>query len=228
VLARSNRLAVAVAGMLALFPAAAAEPPWPSKDAIDRVLQSRPFPDARAIERAPIARPPRIELRVPGMDVEALARQHTEANRVSAMQTQPSSLRIFVTLDMPTGSLRTLAEQAARSGAVLVLRGLKDQSMRATLAKVQALTGEHSVSWQIDPEAFKRFAVERAPTFVLMTGSGQTAAEPACTSECPTGTGFVAVAGDVTIDYALSAMVRQVPSAKAHAQPFLTRLKESP
>lgn len=113
---------------------------------------------------------------------------------------------------MPAASLKGLADQAARSGAVLVLRGLKNNSMRTTLDAVQALIGERQVGWQIDPEAFKHFRVERAPTFVLLTGSTAS---------------FVAVAGDVSLDYALHAMERQVPSSKPYAQPFLTRLKDS-
>ena len=113
---------------------------------------------------------------------------------------------------MPAASLKALADQAAQSGAVLILRGLKDHSMRATLAAVQALVGERQVAWQIDPEAFKHFGVERAPTFVLLTGSTAS---------------FVAVAGDVTVDYALEAMMRQVPASRPHAQPFLTLLKGS-
>jgi conjugal transfer pilus assembly protein TrbC len=210
--------------LFAMLPAGAAEPMWPSQESIDRVRQSRPFPDARAIERAPIARPPRIESRAAGTDVEALAKQHAAA-KIALREPPQSALRIFVTLDMPAASLRALADQAARSGAALVLRGLKDQSMRATLAKVRALIGERHVAWQIDPQAFTRFAVAHAPTFVLMTGA---AAEPACVSECPTGPSFVAVAGDVSLDYALHAMVRQVPSARLHAAPYLARLKDSP
>ena len=130
---------------------------------------------------------------------------------------------------MPAASLRGLADQAARSGATLVLRGLKDNSMRATLASVQSLIGERHLAWQIDPLAFTRYGIERAPTFVLRTGGvGATAAESACTSDCRASSAFVAVAGDVSLDYALEAMVRQVPSVKPQALPYLTRLKGTP
>ncbi|MBE7524481.1 MAG: hypothetical protein HS109_19170 [Burkholderiales bacterium] len=68
---------------------------------------------------------------------------------------------------MPRASLQLLTDQAARSGAVLVLRGLKANSMRETLAAVSSLIGERQVAWVIDPEAFARYRIERAPTFVL-------------------------------------------------------------
>jgi conjugal transfer pilus assembly protein TrbC len=222
---RTDRLSLALVALLSL-PAVAAEPAWPSRETIDRVRQSRPFPDSRAIERAPVARPPRVEPPATGTDVEALARQHATAKIASRGQPPELALRIFVTLDMPAASLRALAEQAARSGAALVLRGLKDQSMRATLAQLERLTAGRNVAWQIDPQAFTRFAVAHAPTFVLVTSSGLP--EQACASDCPTSATYVAVAGDVTLDYALHAMVRQVPSARPHAAPFLSRLKERP
>ena len=129
---------------------------------------------------------------------------------------------------MPAASLKGLVDQAARSGATLVLRGLKDQSMRKTVAAAHELIGERQVAWQIDPEAFMQFGVERAPTFVLLTGgAGGRARESSCTVDCPLASSFVAIAGDVSIDYALQSMVRQVPSAGPHAEPFLKRLKDS-
>lgn len=209
---RTDHLAIALIAFFAMLPAGAAEPAWPSQEAIDRARQARPFPDAQAIERAPIALPPRVDPPAAGLDIEALVRKHAGTGTPSREQPVQSALRVFVTLDMPAASLKGLADQAARSGAVLVLRGLKNDSMRKTLAAVQALMGERQVAWQIDPEAFKHFGVERAPTFVLLTGSTAS---------------FVAVAGDVTLDYALHAMVRQAPAARPYAQPFLTRLKDS-
>ena len=209
---RADRLGVVLIALVAMLPASAAEPEWPSQEAIERARKARPFPDAQAIERAPIASPPRIAPPAAGTDIEALVRKHDGTGNPSSTQREQPVLRVFVTLDMPAASLKALADQAARSGAVLVLRGLKDNSMRATLAAVQALIGERKIAWQIDPEAFKHFGVERAPTFVLLTSSAAS---------------FVAVAGDVSIDYALHAMVRHAPRAEVHAQPFLTRLKDS-
>ena len=225
---RIDRLGIALIALFTTLPAATAEPAWPSQETIDRMRQARPFPDARAIERAPTPLPPRVAPSAAGTDIEALIRKHAGTAKPSREQPAQSPLRVFVTLEMPAASLKGLADQAARSGAALVLRGLKDHSMRATLAAVQALIGERQVAWQIDPEAFKRFAVERAPTFVLLTGGpAGTAGESSCTADCPLASSFVAIAGDVSLDYALHAMVRQVPRAKPHAHPFLTRLKDS-
>ncbi len=224
-----DRLGIALITLCAALPASAAEPTWPSKETVDRIRETHPFPDAKALGRTPIASPPKVDPRAAGTDIEALVRQYTGATSRSTPQSPQSALSIFVTLDMPAASLRGLADQAARSGATLVLRGLKDNSMRATLTSVQSLIGERNVAWQIDPLAFTRYAVERAPTFVLLTGSaGATSTETACTSDCRAPSAFVSVAGDVSLDYALDAMVRQVPSAKPQALLYLTRLKGAP
>lgn len=224
-----DRVGIGLMALCAALAAHAAEPAWPSKETIDHIRETHPFPDAKALGRTPIASPPKVYPQAAGTDIKALVRQYAGATLSTTAQSPQVALRIFVTLDMPAASLRGLADQAARSGATLVLRGLKDNSMRATLARVQSLIGKRNVAWQIDPLAFTRYAVERAPTFVLLTGSsGATSTESACTPDCRAPSAFVAIAGDVSLEYALEAMVRQVPSAKPQALPYLARLKGAP
>jgi type-F conjugative transfer system pilin assembly protein TrbC len=148
--------------------ALAQTPQWPTAQDIDRALKANPFPDADRIGAQPI--PSRLAW------IRNAARSTSKrwqggkvhlpnAGTTSGAATVP--LRIFITLDMPRASLQLLTDQAARAGAVLVLRGLKSQSMRQTVAVVQELIGKRRVAWVIDPEAFTRFAVRQAPTFVL-------------------------------------------------------------
>ena len=227
--ALTDSAGIALLALCAALAAHAAEPAWPSKQAVERIRETHRFPDAGALDRTPIASPPKVDARAAGTDIEALVRQYAGATAPATAQTSLPTLRIFVTLDMPAASLRGLADQAARSGATLVLRGLKGNSMRATLASVQSLIGERHLAWQIDPLAFARYAVERAPTFVLLTGGGgATAAASACTPDCRAASAFVAVAGDVSLDYALEAMLRQVHSARPQVLPYLARLKGVP
>ena len=90
------------------------------------------------------------------------------------------------------------------------------------------MIGERKVAWQIDPQAFARYAVERAPTFVLLTTGAGTRAGESVHPDCRPDPAYVAIAGDVSLNYALEAMVRQVPSARPQALPYLTRLKGAP
>lgn len=139
-----------------------------------------------------------------------------------ALPPQEPALRIFVTLDMPQGSLRRLVDQAERAGAVLVLRGLKNQSMRQTVASVSDLLGQRKAGWVIDPEAFERHGVEAAPTFLLTTGED---APPRSATTCTVPRPFISASGDVSLDYALEHMVRRHPGAAAVAGPYLSRLR---
>ena len=160
---------------------------------------------------------------------QALARGKVHLpNAGAASGAAPTPLRIFITLDMPRASLQLLTDQAARAGAVLVLRGLKSQSMRQTVAVVQELIGKRRVAWVIDPEAFTRFAVRQAPTFVLTLNDAANDAQRGCNAGCATPASFVSVAGDVSLDYALETIQRRQPEAAPRAEPLLKRLRASP
>jgi type-F conjugative transfer system pilin assembly protein TrbC len=71
-------------------------------------------------------------------------------------------LVIFVSLSMPEASLQSLYQEALEKGAVLVLRGLQDDSFKKTGATLQRL----GIALQIDPTLFKRYEVQQVPTFI--------------------------------------------------------------
>ena len=209
--------------------ALAQTPPWPTAQNIDRALKANPFPDADRIGSQAIPQPPRVEPQRGAIDIEALARGKVPLPNAGATSgTAPTPLRIFITLDMPRASLQLLTDQAARAGAVLVLRGLKSQSMRQTIAVVQELIGKRRVAWVIDPEAFTRFAVRQAPTFVLTLTDAGSDMQGRCGAGCATPASFVSVAGDVSLDYALETIQRRQPEAAPRAEPLLKRLRASP
>ncbi len=223
-------LIAALAPALALAQA----PHWPSAADRERALKARPFPSIERLESQAVPRPPEappVRQGPPGSgtDVEAMARSAAALPQsLAAPMAEASPLRIFVTLAMPEASLRQLVDQASRAGAVLVLRGLKDQSMRQTLATVRDLIGDRPVGWLVDPQAFERFAVRQAPTFVLdLNEPGPAGAELACESGRPMPEAFVSVAGDVSLDYALEAILRRRPEAAARIDPLLKRLRGS-
>jgi conjugal transfer pilus assembly protein TrbC len=230
--ARTDRFALAatacVLGLLASASAHAQTPRWPDAADIERAQQAHPFPSPDRLGVQPAPPPPRMTLPAaqPPTDIEALARAGARLGQAAATASAPVPLRIFVTLEMPRASLQLLADQAARSGAVLVLRGLKANSMRETLAAVSGLIGDRQVAWVIDPEAFARYRVERAPTFVLsLDDRGDTATS--CGSDCRTPAAFASVSGDVSLDHALEILARQRPDAGALVAPMLNRLRGS-
>lgn len=164
-----------------------------------------------------------------GVDVEGLARAYEQHRRAfestrSYSSDQPALL-VFVTLGMPEQTLRLLVDQATRTQAIMVLRGLENASIRKTAARVQQLIGQRRVEWLIDPEAFDRFGVSQAPTFVLVKAFAPI--NDCASGTCLTPDAFASIAGDVSIDYALEAIERRAPRFSPETQLFLGRIRGS-
>jgi len=161
------------------------------------------------------------------IDVEGLARAY-EQNRQAFEKDKGNAsdqpvLFVFVTLGMPEQTLRLLIDQAARTRAVMVLRGLKNGSIRQSAAHVQQLIGQKQVEWLIDPQAFDRFGVNQAPTFVLVKALAPI--NDCASGSCIAPNAFAAIAGDVSIDYALEAIERRAPRFSPEARLFLKRIR---
>ena len=124
---------------------------------------------------------------------------------------------IMISFSMPAESIKGLFQEAARTGAKVILRGMVDNSMKATATQLMTLLGvdpqasEQQMKKQvaavsqpafaIDPTLFQRFKVDKVPTFVVPL-----AALESCSDEkCPAPP-YAKVAGDVSLAYALHAI----------------------
>ena len=208
-----------------------AQPPhWPNADDMTHARQTHPFPPLERLNAQHPRAVPRIQsgaMPVTSLDIAAIARQGAALSSQTAVSPSASHLQIFITLAIPRASLERLVEQASRTGATLVLRGLKAQSLRETLAAVRPLIEAHPVAWVIDPEAFARYQVTLAPTFVLTLNEASKETDQApCGGACATPTSFVSVVGDVSLDYALDAIARQRPTTVPTVTALLKRLRE--
>ena len=114
---------------------------------------------------------------------------------------------------MPERTLRLLIEQAAQRTGRLDVRGLKNAPIQQTAALVQQLMGQSGVKFQIDPQAFDRFGILFAPTFVMVKAGGK--GFRLCGRHLRWPDAFVSIAGDVSIDYALRAMAQRAPRFKS-------------
>jgi type-F conjugative transfer system pilin assembly protein TrbC len=77
----------------------------------------------------------------------------------------PSSSKemiVFVSLGMPSNSLKQLAIEAEKTKTRLVIRGLLDNNFKTTMTRLQEL----KILVEIDPTLFELFEVERVPTFI--------------------------------------------------------------
>lgn len=148
--------------------------------------------------------------------------------RLYAPALQPeAALFVLVSLSMPQSSLERLAAQAGKAGATLVLRGVVDGSLTRTAEMTAAVIRQHpGAQFQIDPTLFRRFNVDKVPTFVL---AAPTAQGQSCGKDCDAQHTFVRVSGDVTLDYALEHLARQAnPRFATLAEQRLKQLRGTP
>ncbi len=75
---------------------------------------------------------------------------------------------VFVSFSMPKQSLVALSKEAKNHGAVLVMRGLKDDSFKATQAAFEGLGKDVESGIEINPEAFETYQIKQVPVFVLV------------------------------------------------------------
>jgi conjugal transfer pilus assembly protein TrbC len=138
-------------------------------------------------------------------------------------QSAPWQLTVFVSLRMPQASLVSLAREAGRGGARLVLMGSEGEEfdLSATQRQVREINRlccdkRPQPVWQIDPPQFARYGIRAVPAFVLSKGQSVT--------------DFTKITGDMPLSAALQSMAQQSrepgasDAAKAlYAKVFATR-----
>jgi conjugal transfer pilus assembly protein TrbC len=181
-------------------------------------LRAVPVPSTPNLDRLP-----QPQERKP-LDLAAIARGYEGAgDRIGQVSANGPGLLVFVSFSMPQQTLERLVEQAARAKATLVLRGFINNSLQETVLRVQRLIGQREVAFQIDPQAFDRFAIVKTPSFVVVREGAQ--AKPCSSGQCFATDAFVSTAGDVSLDYALEYIQRTAPKFSREAAHFLKRIR---
>jgi conjugal transfer pilus assembly protein TrbC len=113
--------------------------------------------------------------------------RNTHTDILSTPKNTEPKILVFVSFSMPKASLRALACEAAKHNAVLVIRGLKDDSFKTTQQAFLDLVGEGQKldqanaqkiakgyeeasmqGFEVNPELFKTYKITKVPTFVLV------------------------------------------------------------
>lgn len=193
-----------------------------SRQALDAAMD-RARAQAKVIERQPAERPRGMQLedlrRMQGVDPGELAGQYKEL--VKASRPTGPDLLVFVSASMPIQTLTRLAHQVRQAGGVMVFRGIKGGLTKKALNEWLGLlkpVAETGASMQINPESFERYGVNAVPTFVVAT-----TAEGGCSGERCSING-AAVAGDVSLDYALEKISTRGGQHGKIADSYLSKL----
>ena len=110
-----------------------------------------------------------------------------------------SDLLIFISLSMPEEAIKGYAKQAKDYGATLMIRGFVDDKLSATRVAASRLDAI-GAAWQVNPQAFTKFKVNKVPAIVLATSESSSLTEEGC---APTGT-YSQLYGDVQVGFALN------------------------
>jgi len=164
---------------------------------------------------------PQPAAKAPDLRVLAQGQAPSGAGGRPAANPNVPELMVFVSFSLPRETLQRLVDQSERSGAVLILRGLKGHSLTQTGEEIARLVGERNVTALIHPPAFQQFQVRQVPSLVLARSG---AAVQIDEDGCAPATSFIRVDGDVGQDYALDLIERQAPAWADVARRLAARL----
>lgn len=154
---------------------------------------------------------------VSNIDIETIARRYEK----QAAARKSDDIFIFASLTMPQASLKRLIHQANKLGASVIFNGFKDNSLKAMMMAVNAL-GENNGNVVINPKAFTQYKIKSVPTIVLAKAEHIDQFDQ---EGCALPEHFVALAGDVSLDYALEDIARRSPIFAHQANSYLRQIR---
>ena len=156
------------------------------------------------------------------LDFDTMVREQAAAER-SALGTSPRFIA-FASLSMPEASLKALVQDMARAGGVTVLRGFPQGNadlFKRRLASIWS-DGSETGALGIDPRLFRAFAIEAAPSFVMLGGDFSPCDGFDCTSNVPP---HDRLAGNVSVAYALETFAGGGGPGASAARHHITQLE---
>lgn len=105
----------------------------------------------------------------------------------SILTEKGDKILVFVSFSMPNNSIRELSLDTQKYGARLYLRGIFEKSFKKTAQKILEIN-DKGLKLEINPNEFKRYKIDKVPTFVLVKD----------------GVEVSRLAGNVSLEYATS------------------------
>jgi len=130
---------------------------------------------------------------------------------------------VFMSLAVPAPSWRQWAREAARAGVPLVLRGVSNAGLRATVRAVGERLGGAQAGVAIDPRLFRLFAVARVPAVAVVPGGVPACRSRGCAEAPPPP--FDLVTGNIGLGAALDAIAVEGSAGRGAARRTLERLR---
>ena len=145
------------------------------------------------------------------------------AGGLSGPRSGSAEILVFASLSVPAASWRQWAHEAARIGAPLVLRGVGEGGLRATVGEIGARLGGAEAGVAIDPRLFRLFGIERVPAVVVVPGGVPPCRSRGCAND-PAPPHDV-VTGNIGLAAALEAVADEGAAGRSAAREHLRRLR---
>ena len=129
---------------------------------------------------------------------------------------------LFTSLSVPAASWRQWAGDAARIGAPLVMRGVAERGLRATVKRIGERLGGAEAGVAIDPRLFRLFGIERVPAVVVVPGGVPPCRSPGCSDD--PAPPHDRVTGNIGLAAALETIAVEGSAARDVARRHLQRL----
>ena len=131
---------------------------------------------------------------------------------------------VFTSLSVPAASWRQWAHEAAGIGVPLVLRGVGEGGLRATVKRIGEMLGGAEAGVAIDPRLFRLFGVTRVPAVVVVPGGVPPCRSRGCADDPAPPHDLVI--GNIGLVAALQAVAEEGSVGRDAAEGHLERLKE--
>ena len=139
---------------------------------------------------------------VPGGPTASAVAQSFGGNRANTAE-----VLVFMSLSVPEPSWRQWSREAARIGAPMVLRGVAEGGLTATVNRIAARHAEDSAGAGIDPRLFRLFRIGWVPAVAVIPGGVPACTTPGCSSDPPPPHDLVT--GNIGLDGALEAIATE-------------------
>ncbi len=174
----------------------------------------------RALERAGGA----ARQTVPGSTAPLPAERHAGSLAGNAAgRGGTAEVLIFTSLSVPVASWRQWAHEAARTGAPLVLRGVAEDGLRATVKRIGDRLGGAEAGVAIDPRLFRLFGVTRMPAVVVVPHGVPPCRSRGCADD--PAPAHDRIAGNIGLAAALEAVAGEGAVGRDVARRHLERLR---
>ena len=131
---------------------------------------------------------------------------------------------VLVSFSMKKSALEEWMKEASWVGASVVIRGLVDNSFKATVGKIMPMVKQdHGGGIEIDPNVFEKMGVHQVPAVAVINPVPYSCHKG---DDCIDGHGYDIIYGNTSLRYALNQIANRGSNGKAVAKSAISSLNK--